>query len=212
MPINRALLAETLAHIAANPDKWDQGAWVVESETSPCGTAACIAGHAVLNSGGVVFRHADGDWSDVVVPIEDDPAEDIFEREVPIGQYGYATRPVVSLKARAQRLFGLNHKQAERLFCGGNTMADLFRIVSEFIAAEDKTTSYGYAFNYERATVYSDFSGSINNDTSDDYAVETTTSTDTASVTFTPPFEGWCYDPDCDCVDCEAYKRQNSDS
>lgn len=45
--MNTELLLKVKAAILAEPLKFDMCWWFLESDDSPCGTAACIAGHAV---------------------------------------------------------------------------------------------------------------------------------------------------------------------
>lgn len=49
--VNVPLLRKTLEHITAHPEEWDQSNWARESETSPCGTAYCVAGQTVHSLG-----------------------------------------------------------------------------------------------------------------------------------------------------------------
>lgn len=50
MAINKELFAKVRDKILQVPDAYDQGAYGVKAET-PCGTRACIAGHALIESG-----------------------------------------------------------------------------------------------------------------------------------------------------------------
>lgn len=49
--INALLLRKELEHITAHPDQWRQGVWIGLSQTSSCGTVACLAGNTVLHAG-----------------------------------------------------------------------------------------------------------------------------------------------------------------
>lgn len=50
--MNTELLLKVKAAILAEPTKFDMSHWVISDDESPCGTAACIAGHAVHISRG----------------------------------------------------------------------------------------------------------------------------------------------------------------
>jgi hypothetical protein len=42
------LLIKVLDHITAHPEEWDQETWAIKTS---CGTACCVAGHAVVMAG-----------------------------------------------------------------------------------------------------------------------------------------------------------------
>lgn len=48
---NLPLLRKVLDHIDAHPEEWDQSEYGKVSRVSSCGTAFCIAGHALVMSG-----------------------------------------------------------------------------------------------------------------------------------------------------------------
>jgi hypothetical protein len=48
MAINIKLLKKMRDRIAALPNSYFQGWWVVEEKKSPCGAAACLAGEAII--------------------------------------------------------------------------------------------------------------------------------------------------------------------
>jgi len=57
--LNRELLERTLLRIGDHPEDWNQQTWATDdpSELPPgneCGTAFCMAGHAVLEAGGTI--------------------------------------------------------------------------------------------------------------------------------------------------------------
>lgn len=101
---NVALLRKTLEHIEAHPDEWDQKWWAARTK---CGTTFCFAGWTV----------ALGSSTEVA------------------WQYGYAvctaTGELISDVARD--LLGLDDNQADRLFGGSNTLADIRRTVEDII-------------------------------------------------------------------------------
>lgn len=45
------LLDQVLNYIESHPDEWNQETFCSSSASSPCGTTACLAGHALLLSG-----------------------------------------------------------------------------------------------------------------------------------------------------------------
>lgn len=47
--MNTELFNRVLAHIKAHPEEWDQGSY--RKPESDCGSACCLAGHAVLLAG-----------------------------------------------------------------------------------------------------------------------------------------------------------------
>jgi hypothetical protein len=48
---NLPLLRKVLDHIDAHPDEWNQSTWGEVTWASSCGTAFCVAGHALVMSG-----------------------------------------------------------------------------------------------------------------------------------------------------------------
>ena len=66
---NLPLLRKALAHIDAHPDEWAQSSWATRTAASSCGTAFCLAGHAVAMSGGDLhWDELSGLASDVTMP------------------------------------------------------------------------------------------------------------------------------------------------
>lgn len=130
MTINVGLLKETLAHIEANPQEWEQGAW-------RCKTGMCFAGHAAALAGGQwLFPNAeeldeDGLGGDAMVAMVPTPAEiadgytQLYEDEK------RAPVEVIFAADRARRVLGLTSGERSRLFAGNNTLTDLRRIVAE---------------------------------------------------------------------------------
>ena len=117
---NMPLLRKVLDHIDAHPDEWYQSFWAIRGDlavdrgvTSDCGTAYCIAGHAVMITGhGVDWAWAGGGGLESTVLCTD-------------GQ----TIPDV---ARAE--LGLTRDEAEWLFQENNDRAGVQR-AAEAIAA-----------------------------------------------------------------------------
>lgn len=113
---NVALLRQTLAHIEAHPEQWNQEMWANE-----CGTAFCFAGHAVLQAGCHILASRETvEWS--TIPSEIATAAFPLRGSAP------------SIRAVAMRLLGLDDGQALTLFCGDNSLDDLERIVDDLCA------------------------------------------------------------------------------
>lgn len=120
MAPNVPLLRQTLAHIEANPETWDQARY---RRATDCGTAYCFAGWAAELSG--------VKWTT--------PADDFFAGFVLDGDAGETCVDEV-----AARLLGIEHTRDDfediPLFDGGNTLDDLRRIVDELCAEGEVTT------------------------------------------------------------------------
>jgi hypothetical protein len=110
MKPNVPLLRQTMAHIEASPQEWNQGNW-------RCETGLCFAGHAALL--------ADGTWTH---PYSRDLDEWLAEL---ITTPGGDAQPV---KDYASHVLGLEIGEADRLFMGNNTLDDLRHIVNELCA------------------------------------------------------------------------------
>lgn len=132
-------LRATMMFIEFNLGLWDQTAYGRDTE---CGTTHCLAGWGVALAGGR-FRpihasdgipHTAYDWTEIAslppyVRDEIDPV-DVLE----IGGV-----PYVGTDAAAQILFGLEHHEAAALFCGGNSLGDLRRLVRQCALPHDGT-------------------------------------------------------------------------
>lgn len=106
LEIDVPLLRKTLEHITAHPEEHQQGVWGERFLDTACGTAFCLAGHAVQFAGHEI--EWDGDAvADCVV--------------------GGAAIEFV-----AQRELGLEARQADVLFNAFNTQQDLWRLASEY--------------------------------------------------------------------------------
>jgi hypothetical protein len=112
--INKELLLRTLAHIEANPERWDQNQWI-------CGTSYCFGGWAVKLDGGRFSRKHP--YS--VLAREDDFPEDI--------QIYSSSAHYVYISHRARRILGLTKKQAESLFLWNNTLEKLKAKVNRLV-------------------------------------------------------------------------------
>jgi hypothetical protein len=114
MTINVALLKQTLAHIEAHPEEWDQTEF-------RCGSGMCFAGWAAQLAGGRWYAdNPDEALGDALIAEPDDPWA--FEARAGVR--------VVYAQLRAERVLGLDRKQANRLFAGSNRLPDLRRIVA----------------------------------------------------------------------------------
>lgn len=98
---NVELLRRVLEHITAHPEEHDQRVWARHTD---CGTAMCLAGHAVTITGHAI-DYGKHSWSGLV----------------------YLTRAGESIEDVAARELGLSDDQAENLFDPDNTRAELWR-------------------------------------------------------------------------------------
>jgi hypothetical protein len=113
---NHDLFIDVLARVERDPAAWNQGTWGYSD--SQCGTVACFAGHAVVESG---VPHS---WQEVAVDG---------------GSVYRVLRPDSGLHVRdqAQRLLGLTHDQASRLFYETNTRLDsLYRTCASILGVD----------------------------------------------------------------------------
>jgi hypothetical protein len=114
--INVQLLRDTLAHIEAHPETWDQA-------TYRCGSSMCFAGWAA-ELDGCVWATSGLEYSDdneFVKARESDPESETF------------ANGTIHVHDRAQAALGLTGDQAEYLFGGGNEIGHLRHIVAELI-------------------------------------------------------------------------------
>lgn len=114
---NVKLLRTTLAHIEAEPEKWDQKDW-------RCGTGMCFAGWAATLAGGKWAYGPDETGRDMLAA---EPEDDELSRRL----------GTIQAADRAQRLLGLNEWDADELFDGGNDLDDLRRIVESLCMREE---------------------------------------------------------------------------
>lgn len=124
--LNVELLDEIMSYIEAHPRTWNQANWYVNvdpedgstkhfwrieevTEQNSCGTSFCFAGHVALREGFPAPPLQNGvEW----------------EREVSGERWGEA------VDAFAEKVLGIDPEQAEALFAGENTMADLRNMVT----------------------------------------------------------------------------------
>lgn len=108
--INTPLLTKVLNHITDHPEEHNQSCWAERGLDTPCGTAFCVAGHAVQFAGHQIDWESD-EYADTVV--------------------GGGTIERVA----AQEL-GLSGQQANYLFHGGGRQRDLWRLASKITGGE----------------------------------------------------------------------------
>src|SRR5437588_13068265 len=107
MSINIPLLRKVLDHITAHPDEWDQGSWAIQTDSSPCGTAFCVAGHAAVMRGHEIA------WVPGALPV-------------------YYTRSGEAIDTVAVKELGLNMAQSAHLFAPDNSLADLWYLAEVY--------------------------------------------------------------------------------
>lgn len=111
--INEDLLRRVLEHITAHPEEHDQNDWAARGPR--CGTAMCLAGHAVVLGGhALAWRRAGPTY----------PMPGV--REV-----ASETTEGLEVSELAQELLGLRPWEADRLFFDAQSLAHLWRIASE---------------------------------------------------------------------------------
>lgn len=108
---NVDLLRQTMDHIEAQPENWDQLHW---ARRTPCGTAGCFAGTALMLAGQAEFT-----WSTRI----DDGL--IFADEMLDGR---------DIGDAAQELLGLDMDDADGLFDPNNTLDQLRDWVAKLTA------------------------------------------------------------------------------
>lgn len=126
-PEQIALAWRVMDHITAHPEKHDQNVWIEQvsdqlddPEDQTCGTAACFAGWATLLSG-------------------DKP---LFEGYRVAGAViSTATKRERRVANRAKELLGLTDTQADCLFYGGNTRAELEELVIDYFGPRPERVS-----------------------------------------------------------------------
>lgn len=146
MALNVSLLREELRYITINPEKHNQGLWA-EAETdvelpegiglysneaykteaprpSACGSFGCLAGNTVIHSG------TELDWYQSQTRLRDGrkvvtwQADNVLGETVTVKDWydGHEYEEPKSISRKAQELFDLTPRQADRLFDGDNTL------------------------------------------------------------------------------------------
>lgn len=115
--INVPLLQKVLDHITAHPDEHRQDNWA-RRDLNGCGTACCVAGWAALMSGHELqWKEYGGCGDPHCCPIQADAA---------------TTTSGQTIEAVATEELGLTHAQADRLFAGGNELAELWWLAARY--------------------------------------------------------------------------------
>lgn len=138
--LNVELLDATLAEVerAAKRTGRRKPRWwqAVYRTSSPCGTAMCFAGHALTLAGDT---WADQEWRFGGEAVLARPQERATARRVLVHRANSEVEQevrLVSARVAAKRRLGLSEKQADRLFAGGNSLADLRHYVHQIKAGE----------------------------------------------------------------------------
>jgi hypothetical protein len=116
MTINVPLLRKTLEHITAHPEEHNQSFWAVQT---PCGTAYCLAGHAVQLAGHEIL------WTDVC-PCGCDSRE----------RSAWHCTDGREIEYVATEELGLTEDQADDLFESRNTLHYLWRKAAHYTDGE----------------------------------------------------------------------------
>lgn len=116
--VNVDLLRKVLTYITEHPEEWEQANWAVRTD---CGTACCVAGHAVAMSG-YKFRWSSS-WS--TVP---SVAFSVFDAD---GRVGYIADVAAELLGLDWRDIDQYENGVYLLFDVHNTLDDLWRIAGE---------------------------------------------------------------------------------
>lgn len=108
--MNHQEIEDIITYIEDHPDEWHQLTWARKFRNRSCGSAYCLAGHAVVRAGYKINwqRHSSADTC------RDKDGTLHCIRDV------------------AQEVLGLDEGQASWLFAGFNTIDDLKRIAKAF--------------------------------------------------------------------------------
>lgn len=107
------------------PSEWDQSQWLRKGVHVPgdgwtCGTSACLAGKTVLDAGWLpAFGefYGDGESTGMIVRVDED-GEEITRSHA---------------EEEAQKILGLNSRQAGALFSGDNDLARVLEVISNLL-------------------------------------------------------------------------------
>jgi hypothetical protein len=119
--LNIPLLTKVLDHITANPLEWGQGVWATETE---CGTAACVAGWAVIMSGHTLEFEDMHMW------------DRLTGRRLNTGPSARRTTDGEPIADVARRELGLNVDQSKYLFADHRDLDDLWNLANAFSNGE----------------------------------------------------------------------------
>lgn len=115
------MLWKVYDHIAAHPEEWEQTFWMSRKLDNSCGTAFCFAGHAV----DISLQGYEAQWGD------DAPVD--FARY--IKRDGRSSAEPVDMVAR--EILGLDRREADLLFAGGNELEDIRNIIAGWESDEN---------------------------------------------------------------------------
>lgn len=137
---------------AGEPSEWDQSKWLtvagVERTGTACGTAACLAGKAILMTPGVTFGQYDGGWKslvdfssfsngvsfdNVLVPVG--LVADSESLDTPVEVDGKSYYEMYASTA-GKIILGLNTTEANMLFDGFNDLDAVKRIMTDIRKGE----------------------------------------------------------------------------
>ncbi|MEV4093849.1 hypothetical protein [Streptosporangium saharense] len=116
--INTDLLRRTLEQIENHPETWCQADY-------RCGSGMCFAGWTCQLAGGTWAADSEAPLGECLIAEPDE--EETFTHDDLL---------LISAHTRARRLLGLDEQQADELFYGRNTPADLRRMVTELCGEE----------------------------------------------------------------------------
>lgn len=111
MAVNVPLLRKVLEYVSEHPEEWYQNVWVQKLR---CGTAGCIAYHAVATLG----------------------YNPIFDNDEFIGRVEAPDGHAVVISDAAADVLGLDEMRSEKLFDACNDLADLWMLAAEFTDGE----------------------------------------------------------------------------
>jgi len=135
--MNRELAMRVMDKIEANPAEWNQGSWV---QNGMCGTTACFAGHAMLESGYTLTRvkYTNGTQVHTLDLVPAGPDDDDST------SYVWFVDPdgviVTSALAEGQKLLDLDDEESQRLFIdsAGICSVEMMRNLVKRIADPDE--------------------------------------------------------------------------
>lgn len=120
--LNVPLLTKVLDHITAHPAEWNQGVW---AEETTCGTAACVAGWAVIMSGHPLVFEAN------VRMYDPDSLE--ISNSGPCARFTANNEYIADV---ARHELGLTKGQAECLFDSANKLDSLWQMANAYSDGE----------------------------------------------------------------------------
>lgn len=124
--VNVPLLRKVLEHITEHPDEHDQRKWAIRGgRGQDCGTAMCVAGHAVAMTGHEIAWPT---WNDNGNGYNSSVARHTRDR----GSDGWPR----SIEDVAREELGLSQTESEWLFMGSNTLRVLWCVANRFSDGE----------------------------------------------------------------------------